>query len=110
MLLNLINDLLDLAKHEKLTFKVNKDYFNFISAIENTFKTMEFLAQKRNIKMILKIDPLYRKYFECFFGDEKRWEQIFLNFISNSLKFSKNDGTVTVEINLIKCSSAILND
>lgn len=44
MLLNLINDLLDLAKHEKLTFKVNKDYFNFINSIENTFKTMDFLA------------------------------------------------------------------
>ena len=44
MLLNLINDLLDLAKHEKLTFKVNKDYFNLISTIENTFKTMDFLA------------------------------------------------------------------
>ena len=74
MLLNLINDLLDLAKHEKLTFKVNKDYFNFINSIENTFKTMDFLAQKRNIKITLKIEPSQRKYFECFFGDEKRWE------------------------------------
>lgn len=37
MLLNLINDLMDLAKQERLTFKLNKSYFNLIESITSTF-------------------------------------------------------------------------
>jgi len=33
MMINLINDLLDLAKQEELTFKLNKRYFNLIETI-----------------------------------------------------------------------------
>lgn len=71
---------------------------------------MNFLALKRNINMELFIQPECRKYFECFFGDEKRWEQIFLNFISNSLKFSKNNGSVKVEISVQKTTPALANE
>jgi signal transduction histidine kinase len=44
MLLNLINDLLDLAKQENLTFELNKSYFNLIGTIQDTFKVLEFLS------------------------------------------------------------------
>jgi len=33
MLSTLLDDLLDLAKHEKLTFQLNKSYFNLIDGV-----------------------------------------------------------------------------
>lgn len=53
MMLTLLDDLLDLAKQEKLTFQLNKEYFNLINAVENSFKTLEFLSQKKKIKLNL---------------------------------------------------------
>jgi signal transduction histidine kinase len=47
MLLNLINDLLDLAKQERLTFELNKSYFNLIETITSTIQTMQFLADQK---------------------------------------------------------------
>ena len=49
MLLNLINDLLDLAKQEKFTFSFNKSYFSLIDTVNYTFKTLEYLSAKSNI-------------------------------------------------------------
>jgi signal transduction histidine kinase len=37
MLINLINDLLDLAKQEQMTFKLNKTFFNMIEVINGAF-------------------------------------------------------------------------
>jgi signal transduction histidine kinase len=45
MLLNLINDLLDLAKKETNTFTLNKSFFNLRDIVEQTFKILEFMAQ-----------------------------------------------------------------
>jgi signal transduction histidine kinase len=57
MLLNLINDLLDLAKQERLTFQLNRSYFNLIDTIKSTFSTLEFLAQHKKVKTKLLVDP-----------------------------------------------------
>jgi len=57
MLLNLLDDLLDLAKQEKLTFQLNKSYFNLIDAVNNTFKILEFLSEKKKVKMYLQVHP-----------------------------------------------------
>ena len=37
MLLNLVNDLLDLAKIEQNTFQFNEEYFDLIETIDNAF-------------------------------------------------------------------------
>ena len=36
-MINLINDLLDLAKLEKSTFQLDEDYFNLFDVISETF-------------------------------------------------------------------------
>jgi len=40
MLINLIDDLLDLAKEEQLTFTFNKIYFNMLDVINGAFNTL----------------------------------------------------------------------
>ena len=53
MLLNLINDLLDLAKQEKLTFRLDKNFFDLGETVTSAFKTLEFLSNKKNIETTL---------------------------------------------------------
>ena len=96
MLLNLINDLLDLAKQERLSFQLEKSYFNLIDTIRNSFDTLNYLANLKKVKTKLMVDPNQIKHFEEIFSDEGRFEQIFLNFISNAIKFTKEGTTVEV--------------
>ena len=42
MLLNLINDLLDLAKMENSSFNLNKTYFNLLDVIQTAMDTLDF--------------------------------------------------------------------
>ena len=40
-------------------------------------------------------------YFKNLFGDETRFTQIFLNFLSNAFKFTPDEGKISVEIRAI---------
>jgi len=79
---------------------LEQSYFNLPKAVESSFRILEFLSKKKNIRTQLNIDPLHVKYFEELYGDENRFEQILLNFLSNALKFTNPDGKVDVAIEL----------
>ena len=107
MLLNLTNDLMDLAKQENLTFKLQKSYFNLINTIKNSTNTLEFLSAKKKIKVSLIKDDKNNVFFENFYGDEKRYEQILVNFLSNALKFTNDHGTVDIILKIISIENCI---
>ena len=43
-----------------------------------------------------------KNMFTNLFGDERRYLQILLNFVSNALKFSNEGGTITIRLKLIE--------
>ncbi len=47
MLYNLISDMMDLAKTEKIKFDLNNNIFDLIYAMERSFDNMEFLAKEK---------------------------------------------------------------
>jgi signal transduction histidine kinase len=53
MILNLINDMMDLAKTENMKFDLNNKLFDLIKTIERSFDIMAFLAKEKNIKLVL---------------------------------------------------------
>jgi signal transduction histidine kinase len=55
MLINLVNDLLDLAKQENLTFELNLTFFSLTDSIKDAFETMKFISETRKIKTILDV-------------------------------------------------------
>lgn len=89
MLINLVNDLLDLATQEKKTFQLNKEYFNLVDSVTSAFKTLEYISDRRKITTNIHVKQKQLKFFEEVYGDANRIQQILLNFISNSLKFAK---------------------
>ena len=48
--------------------------------------------------------PLESFYFRRIFGDERRYRQIILNFLSNAIKFTPRDGVVSVHLRVIEVS------
>lgn len=89
----IINDLLDLSKVEagKMDFKFEKSSINTpVEFIKNTF---ENVAKEKNINLILdKEESLADTYF-----DNQRIEQVVSNLISNAIKFTEENGTITVK-------------
>mmetsp|Transcript_35990 Transcript_35990/g.26734 ORF Transcript_35990/g.26734 Transcript_35990/m.26734 type:complete len:109 (+) Transcript_35990:329-655(+) len=98
MILNLVNDLLDMAKMENLTFNLNYSYFNLLDAISEVLTNINFQAKQKQIIMQLQYDPQQVGYFTHVHGDKNRYQQILINFLSNSIKFTPQNGSVIIEL------------
>lgn len=108
MLLNLINDLMDLAKLEKMKFSLNKSFFDLTKTIRGAFGTLSYFGKQKEIEPTLKIEDKMLPYFNNLFGDETRFTQIFLNFLSNAFKFTPQKGSISVEIKPIEDENGFL--
>mmetsp|Transcript_8088 Transcript_8088/g.6032 ORF Transcript_8088/g.6032 Transcript_8088/m.6032 type:complete len:104 (+) Transcript_8088:338-649(+) len=100
MITNLVNDLLDLAKLEKQTFQINCNYFNLLESIQASIQSTSFLAQQKGITLRHVCYEEDLSYFLQLYGDQSRYIQFLINFVSNSLKFTPKQGTVTIETEL----------
>jgi len=49
---NLLNDLLDFAQIENKCFKLNKEYYNLLTLIEQSFMQLDHISQKKNITFV----------------------------------------------------------
>jgi signal transduction histidine kinase len=100
---NLINDLLDFAKTERLCFKISKEWFNLGETIENAFNVLRFESKRKGIALKLSVPNNNLTSFNNLYSDESRYLQILLNLLSNSLKFTPNNGLI--EVKLITCEN-----
>ena len=94
-LLQLINQLLDLAKIEAGKAELNHDIIHtqeFANNIESLFTTV---AQKKDIQFDITIHEDVAPTFIC---DEYRLEQVLKNFLSNAFKFTDDNGKVQLAV------------
>lgn len=86
-LLSLVNDLLQINKIEDKKIVLEESPINISDEIRKVMDSLQFLAINNNNKMVEEIDNNIPKQL---IGDKLRLSQIFVNLISNSLKFTKN--------------------
>jgi len=91
-LLSLVNDLLQINKIEENKITLENMIFNVSDEIKTIVDSLEFIAVKNNNKLIADIDA---NIPEFLIGDKLRLSQVFMNLVSNALKFTK-DGEVKV--------------
>lgn len=101
----IINDLLDLSKIE-----AGKMDFNFAPANINTVigyvKTaLSEVAKAKGINLITKEENLPETKF-----DAQRIEQVLTNLVSNAIKFTEENKTITISSNLVNASEIKINE
>ena len=97
-LLSLVNDLLQINKIEENKISLESMIFNITDEIKTIIDSLEFIAIKNNNKLITEIDT---DIPEFVIGDKLRLSQVFMNLVSNALKFTKN-GEVRIIAELVK--------
>jgi len=91
-LLNLINDLLDVAKIEAGSFSITKSDSDLIATIRSVIKDTSSLAGRKKIKAVIT-SPHASLIFSF---DEYRISQTLINLINNSIKFSPDNSVIEV--------------
>lgn len=97
-MLELVNDLLDVAKLESGKFQLIKKVADISSVIETRVNSFKTLAEQTNITLSAKIDPQVPKALEF---DEHKITQVLNNFISNAIKFTRTGGSIVVSAFLL---------
>jgi PAS domain S-box-containing protein len=93
-LLQLINDVLDLAKVESGKIELHPEAFSVPKAIEQVCSVAYPLVQKKKIQLVKTLDPKV----DLVTLDEKRFKQILYNLFSNAIKFTDPSGRVEIII------------
>ena len=106
ILLNLINDILDLSKIEAGHLNILNETFFIDDLVNNISSIFDLQFEKKNINFKIKIKG---EIPEKVYSDKSRIQQILVNFLSNSLKYTLR-GEVTMEISFNKISDKILFD
>jgi PAS domain S-box-containing protein len=91
-LLQLINDVLDLAKVEAGRMEVHPEIFSVRKAVEEVTAVIMGVAQKKNISIAMEIG----KGLEAVLLDQQKFKQVLYNLLSNAVKFTENRGNVSI--------------
>lgn len=91
-LLKLINQILDLAKIESGKLPLSPEAVSLAEVMDECYGMVEGQAQKRGIQMTFPNFDI-----PCYVhADRTRLKQIIINFISNAIKYNREQGTVEV--------------
>ncbi|WP_232509558.1 hybrid sensor histidine kinase/response regulator [Parageobacillus thermoglucosidasius] len=91
-LLNLVNEMLDIARIETGEIQLAYDVIKLDSVIDESVRLIQPFAGKRNIKIVnqTKLDEYY------VYTDSTRFRQILLNLLDNAVKYNRDNGTVMI--------------
>jgi PAS domain S-box-containing protein len=91
-LLQLINDILDLAKVEAGRVELMCHAFPVAKAFSEVQSIVKTLANKKNVSLQFQAAP----DLPALFADEAKFKQIMYNLLSNAIKFTPDGGKVLV--------------
>lgn len=92
-LLQLINNILDLAKVESGKMELHCEKFSLEEKIGIITRTMSSLVEKKNQALSTEI----AENLPEIFADEGKLKQVIINLLSNAIKFTREEGKITVK-------------
>ena len=96
-LLELINDLLDLAKIEAGRIELRVAPVSVRDTVEGLINLIRPQADKKQIELVMSCPP----NLPMIETDASKYQQILFNFVANAVKFTPEQGTVTVSARLV---------
>lgn len=102
-LLSLINDLLDLSKIEAGKFELEESQVNLGNIMNVCLRLVDPTASSKNVR--IEKDA---SYLPPVWVDERAMRQVFLNVLSNAVKFTEPGGTVSISSRLTDAGDIIV--
>jgi signal transduction histidine kinase len=93
-LLQLINDILDLSKIESGKMELSIERFDLKTAVDEVIVVANQLASKKAITIDHSLAPLS----DTVTLDRQKFKQVLFNLISNAVKFTREGGHVSMDI------------
>ena len=94
-LLDLINDILDFSKIEAGKLQLEEEDLNLRELINNALQPVQTRVKEKRLKIIVDVDP---GTTPLLIGDSKRLRQVYINLISNAVKFT-DKGHIRITVN-----------
>ncbi len=94
-LLTLINDVLDISKVESGKMSLNPIVFSMADTVTNLVNIVRQQVSAKGLKFDVRVHNIKREYL---FADELRINQIFINILSNAVKYTPEGGYVSMDI------------
>jgi signal transduction histidine kinase/CheY-like chemotaxis protein len=94
-LLEIINNILDLSKIESQKIEIDEILFSPVEEFENTIDVYMPKAESKRINLSLYMDPDFDHYL---LGDPTKIKEVLLNLISNAMKFTPEEGQISVTV------------
>ena len=94
-LLTLINDILDISKVESGKLKLNPLTFSIVETVENLVNISQPMIKEKNLEFSFHINRMEKEYL---YTDQLRLNQIYINILSNAIKYTEPGGSVSVDL------------
>ncbi len=95
-LLDLINDLLDLAKIEAGRMDMRIEPMSVADTVEGLVTLMKPQAERRKIEMQVSVQP----NLPMVETDAGKFQQVLFNFLANAVKFTPEGGSISIDARL----------
>ncbi len=100
-LLGVINDILDMSKIEANKFELSYTEFELEKMLMRVVNVVNFTVETKRQNFIVNIDtPISWNII----SDEQRLAQVITNFLSNAVKFTPENGDITLNISCVETS------
>ena len=94
-LLTLINDILDISKVESGKLNLSPLTFSIVETVQNLMNLSQPMIKEKNIHFSFRINRMEKEYL---YADQLRLNQIYINILSNAIKYTEPGGSVTVDL------------
>ena len=94
-LLTLINDILDISKVESGKLSLTPVVFSIVEVTENLVNISQPMVKEKSIEFSFNANAMEHEYL---YADELRINQVFINILSNALKYTEPYGSVNADL------------
>ena len=102
LLLSIINNVLDMAQIESGRMEIDENYGRIEDIWQTLFKIFDDEAKKKNIALHYTIDVEH----EHVLTDTTKVKEIFVNILSNALKYTPAGGSVMMNVDELPCDES----
>ncbi|MDP2387592.1 MAG: ATP-binding protein [Bacteroidota bacterium] len=97
-MINIIDDLETISQLETGSLIIETEKFDVVALCKDVMEQLEMVSGKKNLKIVFEED--YKKTLKVY-ADKFRIRQVFVNLITNSIKYGKENGQTRIKFKTI---------